>query len=164
MSKTALLVLDMQKDCRAASSCKPNFDGALWRINDISQMFRKQNLPVVIIQHLEMGGPRTEGFACVDELLISEKDYRVEKNFYNSFWRTELDEILKKEEVDCVVVCGFAAEYCVVATCNGAIERGYRTLLLQNGVTGFGEESVKQLQLSGRPYISVEALKYFLEK
>lgn len=162
MEKTALLIVDMQKGSRELSACKPNFDKAVWYINDISQTFRKENLPVVVIQHIEMGGLKNDGFDNVDWLIVSETDYRIEKNFYNSFWKTDLEDILKKEKVDTVIVSGFAAEFCVAATCNGALERGFNVFLLQNGVTGFSEEGATLLQ-AYRPLISIEALKYFLK-
>jgi nicotinamidase-related amidase len=89
---------------------------------------------------------------------VSESDYRIEKNYYNSFWKTDLEEILEKEDVDTVIVSGFAAEFCVAATCNGALERGFDAYLLQDGVAGFTEEGVNLLQ-AWRPLISAEALK-----
>ncbi len=163
MSKIALLIIDMQKGAREGSSCKPIYDKAIWYINDISQTFRKENLPVVVIQHYEPGTTKNEGFDNADELIVSEKDYRIEKNFMNSFWKTELEEILKKEAVDTVIISGFAAEFCVAASCNGALERGFNAFLLQNGIAGFSEAGVNQLQ-AWRPLISIEALKYFLKK
>lgn len=162
MSRTALLIVDMQKGAREWTSLKPLFDKALWNINEISQMFRKENLPVIVIQHCEVGGQKNEHYNNVDELIVSEKDYRIEKNYFNAFWKTDLDEILKKEDVDCVIVGGFAAEFCVTATCNGALERGYNVLLMQNGIAGLSEEGVKVLH-NLRPLISLEALKYFVK-
>ncbi len=158
MSKKALLILDMQKGCREATSCKPIFDKAVQSINGISQTFRKENLPVVVIQHIEMGALKADGFDNVEDLLVAESDYRIEKNFYNSFWKTDLEDILKKEEVDTVIVSGFAAEFCVAATCNGALERGFNAYLLQGAVAGFTEEGVDLLQ-KWRPLMSAAALK-----
>jgi nicotinamidase-related amidase len=161
MSKPAFLIVDMQKNCKAGTSCKAAFEKAVEYINEISQHFRAKQLPVVIIQDCEDGGPETEGFACVDELVVSDQDYRVMKSFCNSFWQTDLDELLKKEGVDCVIISGFAAEYCVLFTYNGAVERGYQTFLLQNGIAGFSEEEIKRIQQL-RPVISYNAVKYFV--
>lgn len=162
MSKVALLIIDMQKDCKEATSCKASFEKAVEYINEISQHFRKKKHPVVIIQDVEAGGPETEGFKCVEELVVSDKDFFVHKSYSNAFWETELDSILKSEGVDCVVVCGFAVEHCVLFTYNGAIERGYNTFLLQNGVAGFDDDEIKRIQ-SLRSVVSYEALEYFLK-
>lgn len=161
MSKTAFLIVDMQKNCKEATPCKVAFEKAVEYINEISQHFRTKKLPVVIIQDTEDGGPETDGFACVDELIVSEKDYKVMKQFCNSFWQTELEDILKKEGVDSVIISGFAAEYCVLFTYNGAVERGYHTFLLQNGIAGFSEEEIRGIQQL-RQVISYDAIEYFL--
>ncbi len=158
MSKKALLILDMQKGCREATSCKALFDKVLSNINDISPTFREKQLPVVVIQHIEMGALKDGYFNNVDELIVSGSDYRIEKNFYNAFWKTDLEDMLKKEDVDTVIVSGFAAEFCMAATCNGALERGFNAYLLQDAVAGFSEEGVDQL-LKWRPLLSAEDAK-----
>ena len=47
-------------------------------------------------------------------------------------------------------------------TYNGAIERGYNTFLLQNGVAGFDDEEIKRIQLL-RAVINYEAIEYFFK-
>ncbi|MHB8128064.1 MAG: cysteine hydrolase family protein [Mobilitalea sp.] len=161
MSKVAFLVIDMQKNCKENTSGKASFEKAVEYINEVSQIFRQKNLPVVIIKDVEAGGPGTEGFECVDEIVVSEKDFSIHKSHCNSFWETELDDILKREEVDCVILSGFAAEHCVLFTYNGAIERGYHTFLLQKGIAGDDDNESKRMQLL-RSVISYDALEYFL--
>ena len=163
MPKVALLVIDMQKNCKEATSCKESFEKAVEYINEISQYFRKNKYPVVIIQDVEAGGPETVGFKCVEELVVSGNDFFVHKTYSNAFWKTELDTILKTEGVDCIVISGFAVEHCVLFTYNGAIERGYNTFLLQNGVAGFDDEEIKRIQLL-RAVINYEAIEYFLKR
>jgi nicotinamidase-related amidase len=163
MSKVALLLIDMQKNCKEATSCKASFEKAVEYINEISEYFRKKRHPVVIIQDIEIGGPETEGFKCVEELVVSDNDFFVHKTYSNAFWETELDNILKNEGVDCIVISGFAVEHCVLFTYNGAIERGYNTFLLQNGLAGFDDDEIKRIQLL-RSVISYEALEYFLKE
>jgi nicotinamidase-related amidase len=160
MSKVALLVIDMQKKCKEGTSCKESFEKAVEYINEISQYFRKKKHPVVIIRDIESGGPETDGFNCVDELEVSDNDFFVNKTFSNAFWETELDSLLKSEGVDCLVISGFSVEQCVLFTYNGAIERGYNSFLLQNGVAGFDDDEVKRIQLL-RSVICYEALEYF---
>lgn len=111
MSKVAFLIVDMQKNCKENTPCKAAFDKAVEYINEVSQYFRQKNHLVVIIQDVEAGGPETEGFACVEELEVSDKDLTLHKSFSNAFWETELDNILKKEDIDCVIVSGFAVEH-----------------------------------------------------
>lgn len=163
MSKVALLVIDMQKNCKEATVCKAAFEKAVEYINEISQYFRDRKHPVVIIQDVEAGGPETEGFKCVEELVVAESDFFVHKTYNNAFWKTELDTILQNEGVDCIIISGFAAEYCVLFTYNGAVERGYSTFLLQKGIAGFDEDEIKRICLL-RPVICYEALEYFMKE
>jgi len=162
MSKTALLIVDMQKNCKTNASSTDSFLSAVAYINEVSKIFRSKSLPVVIIQDLEDAGPGEEGFDCVDELIMEESDFHIHKRFSNSFWQTELDTLLRSQDVDGVVVCGFAAEYCVLFTYNGAVERGYSTFLLQHGIAGVHEEEINRIQQL-RPVVSYNALGYFLK-
>ncbi len=161
MIKVALLIIDMQKNCKQATACKVSFEKSVEYINEISQYFRKKEYPVVIIQDVEAGGPESDGFHCVDELKVSDNDIFIKKNYSNAFWKTELDAVLKRLGVDCLIISGFAAEQCVLFTYNGAIERGYQAFLLQNGIAGFDDFEVKQIQTL-RSIICYEALEYFL--
>lgn len=163
MPKAAFLIVDMQKNCKEETPCKASFEKAVEYINEISQYFRSKKYPVVIIQDVEAGGPETDGFKCVDELMVSDSDFFIQKSFSNAFWETELDAILKKEGVDCVVISGFAAEYCVLFTYNGAVERGYNAFLLQNGIAGFSDDEIRRIQFL-RSVVSHDALEYFLKE
>lgn len=161
MSKAALLIIDMQKNCYKETSDRVSFERAVTYINKTSEIFRIKNYPVIIIQDTNAGGPGTEAFPVVDEILVSDKDHVIHKQSCNAFWETELDGLLKREGIDCVIVSGFAAQYCVLFTYNGAIERGYKAFILQNGVAGSNEGELKELQWQ-RHVISHEALEYFL--
>lgn len=162
MPKVALLIIDMQKNSKEDTACKKSFEKAVDYINEISVYFRKKNRPVIVIQDIEAGGPETEGFKCVEELVVSDNDIFVNKAYSNAFWETELDAILKSKSVDGVIVSGFAAEHCVLFTYNGARERGYDTFLLQNGIAGYDDDEIKRIQLL-RSVISYDALEYFFK-
>jgi nicotinamidase-related amidase len=163
MMSIALLIIDMQKGCKNDTKAKELFDGALEYINAAGQLFREHGRDVIVIQDVEVGeGPGSQGFELVDELVVSEGDYFIRKEYNSAFWKTELDDLLKKRNIEFLVLCGFAAEYCVLFTYNGAVERGYNAVLLQKGVAGFDTNEVKSMQLL-RPVISYEALEYLLK-
>lgn len=160
----ALLIIDMQKEFNAIEPCKKSIKEALEYINEVSDMFRKANKPVIIIQDEEADdGPGSEGFELMDDLVTHPSDHNITKVYSNAFWKTNLTNLLESLDVEFVVVSGFAAEHCVLFSLNGALERGFGASLLQNGIAGFDEEIVKQTQLC-RPIISLEALNYILEK
>lgn len=158
----ALLIIDMQKEFISKDKYKESLTDALEYINETAELFRSKNLPVVVIQDKEAAdGPGSEGFENVDELVVKDTDHSIHKFYSNSFWQTELDELLKSLKVEFVVISGFAAEYCVLFTYNGAEERGYGASLLQHGIAGVDITQVKETQLI-RPVISLDALDFFI--
>lgn len=160
----ALLIIDMQKGCKNDTGAKQEFNDAVLYINETSRMFRENGKDVFLIQDTGVGqGPGSEEFELVDELVVSESDQRIFKDYNSAFWKTELNDILRKKNIQFLVMCGFAAEYCVLFSFNGAVERGYHAVLLQKGIAGYDPNEIKSIQLL-RPVISYEALDFIIKK
>jgi nicotinamidase-related amidase len=157
--KMALIVIDVQEafvgDKRGTKVFKRTMD----HINYAMSMFQNAALPVVVVRDIEEGDG--EEFLNVIELNTIGSDIEITKVFNNAFWETDLEKILKDLSVDFLVLCGNAAEYCVGATYNGAIERGFKTTLLQNGIFADREENLL-MHFYNRPLISYTALEGIL--
>jgi nicotinamidase-related amidase len=137
--KPALLVVDMQNQFFVEGS--PGLaalHSAVEGINEAIALFRRLRAPVIVI--LDIGEPeRVPGQPSFDlhsGIQAAPGDPRVHKLHSNAFWRTELDELLRREGVDTVVVSGWSAAHCVLGTYRGALERDYRAMLLRGGVAG----------------------------
>ncbi|MDU1412790.1 MAG: isochorismatase family cysteine hydrolase [Clostridium sp.] len=162
MGKVAFLIIDMQKGCREFCKYQREFDEAVEYINETAKLFRDNGLPVIKVLDVGVGeGPGSEEFEFVDSIDTDENDIIIHKEYNNAFFNTGLNNKLKELEVEFVVIGGFAAEYCVLFSYNGAKENGYGVSLLQNGIAGVEYEEVKKMQIL-RPVISIEALDYFL--
>jgi len=136
MASTALLVIDMQEAL---------IDGA-WQIDKVVANVRalidrahRDGVPVVYVQHchatysdMTKGAP---GWAIHAAIAPTPKDAVVEKTASDSFYRTELDALLKRLGVERVVVTGMQSEYCVDATCRAALSHGYDVTLVADGHT-----------------------------
>lgn len=62
-----------------------------------------------------------------------------------------MDALLQSDGVDLVVVAGYVAEFCVLSTTRGALERGYRSAILAEGIAGMnGRYTQFTLELSPR--------------
>lgn len=158
----ALLIIDMQKEFSKMEPCKDMLFNALEYINEVGHIFRKAGKPIIIIQDEEAGdGPGSEGYELMDDLEIMDSDIHLSKIYSNSFWKTDLEKILKSLDVEFVVVSGFAAEHCVLFTYNGALERGFGASILQHGIAGFDKDRLKDTQ-DTRAIISYQALEYML--
>jgi nicotinamidase-related amidase len=155
----AFLIIDMQEGYIGNRRGSEAFDYTLAHINGVSDLFRKAGKPVIVIRDISEGD--TPEYKNVAELKVQEQDDEILKVDNNSFWNTTLHELLQKKNVDFIVMAGNAAEYCVTATYFGALERGYKVVLLQNGVlaaTTAGLETINTL----RPLISYSSLEHFL--
>lgn len=162
--KLALLIIDMQKLFLNDRVEKQAIDQACEYINYVADLLRAKNHPVIHVQDIEaleeVGG---EALEFIPEIKIEPNDYKITKLYSNAFWNTELDSILKKEEVGFVVVSGFAAEHCVLFTYNGAIERGYKTAILQRGILSTQRDIIPQTYRD-RNLISYPVIEFMLSQ
>ena len=157
----ALLIIDVQKAFLNDRKGSKSYRDTLMYINATASLFRKTNQSVFIIRDLSEGDD--ESYQTVEELKRGSQDIDLIKKYNNSFWKTDLEEKLKERNIDFVVISGTAAEHCVLATYNGAIERGFSSAILQNGV--FADFLEGQIDLyNNRELISYGVLSYILKK
>ncbi len=58
-----------------------------------------------------------------------------------------MQEIVHEHDLDLLVLCGQAAEHCVVFTYNGARDRGHTAVILQNAVLSRNPGRVEALMV-----------------
>ncbi len=63
-------------------------------------------------------------------LHLSDEDLRVHKSATDSFFRTDVAELLARRNVDTVVITGAATDYCVDATARSALSHGFDVVLV----------------------------------
>jgi nicotinamidase-related amidase len=119
-------------------------------------LFHKAELPVIVIRHVASGDGVK--FDNVKELHVNDSDIEIKKVYGNSFWKTDLEKILRDLGVEFLVLCGNVAENCVNATYVGALERDFIPTLLQNGVFARREEFLLS-HFYARELISCSALE-----
>lgn len=82
----------------------------------------------------------TKGAQVVEELSPKHGDYLVEKTTYSGFYNTELDDLLKKLDVNALIVTGIVTNICVMYTVYDAFLRGYRVIVPEDCVAALNEE------------------------
>ncbi len=155
----ALLIIDVQEAYIGDRRGQKEYHDTFEYINETAALFRKADKPVIIVRDIESGND--ERFNNVEELVVEDSDIEVLKVYNNSFWKTNLEEILKERNVDFVVLCGNAAEYCVLATYNGAIERGLGAAMLQHGIFASRPNGLVDIY-NNRPLVSYNVINYML--
>ena len=146
--KMALFIIDLQK-AYYNDSTKTLMDSACEYINAIIPKFREKNYPIVWIQQKdeEDGSiPGTKGFDFIDQLRPEPNDYRITKEYGNSFNKTNLISIINENRIDTIVITGFCAEYCVLSTYRGAQDLDLTPVILKNAISSDNKEHLKMVE------------------
>jgi nicotinamidase-related amidase len=153
--KPALLVIDIQKEffqpSWAGSSSKSqvfteSLNSAIENINAAIDLFRKKNLPIVVIQHKsEEEGliPGKPSFDVPESVKLEPQDMRIIKTYGNAFTKTGLAEKLRKLGVDTVILTGFCAEYCVLSTYRGSQDLDFTPVILKGSLASDNAEHIR---------------------
>ncbi|MDP9710896.1 UNVERIFIED_ORG: nicotinamidase-related amidase [Pseudomonas fluorescens] len=125
---TALLIIDVQRAlCTGEYECH-DIKRVIDTINGLSARARQSGVPVVLIQHNEKDSPfahGAEGWQLADGLVTAPGDLRVDKTANDSFYQTNLQKLIPREDFDRLVICGMQTDYCVNATVRQAHQLGY---------------------------------------
>ncbi len=145
--RAALLVIDVQNEFFDLNQrCSDSLKSAIEYINEAIGLFRKKNLPVVVIQHKnEDRGfvPGNSGFDVPESVKLKPQDIRIVKAYSNSFTKTNLAEKLKELKVDTVILTGFKAEFCVLSTYKGAEEFDFKPIMLKGSLASDDAEHIR---------------------
>ncbi|MNZ48369.1 N-carbamoylsarcosine amidase [compost metagenome] len=135
--RLGFLIIDMQKIYLHDQVEKKAIDQACEYINYVAESLRSNGHLIVHIQDIEgmeQQEADTDLYHFISEIQMDEGDVVIKKEYSNAFWKTDLEQLLRNHAVDLVIISGFAAEHCVLFTYNGAIERGFKPVILQKGI------------------------------
>ena len=137
--RPALLVVDIQKAFFSENAVTAaSLEQAIGYANAAMPLFRAKGLPVVCVIHEDPEDglvPGSPGFEPHEKLRFEPGDLRVVKHTGSAFaGGTELGDQLRALGVDTVVIAGFCAEYCVLSTCRGARDEGFKAMLLRDAL------------------------------
>jgi nicotinamidase-related amidase len=137
--KTALVVIDVQKAMFAPEFRLHDGEGTVDRIAMLIARARAAGTKIFFVQHdggpgdpFEAGAP---GFPFHDKLSPGGGGDVTVKRRGSAFNGTDFDAKLKAAGIGRLVVCGMQSEYCVDAAVRGAVERGYKVVLIADGHT-----------------------------
>ena len=139
----ALLVIDVQKELFEKSAPIYRAKQLLENINILIDKARQEDVPVFFIQHssdkiLKKG---SAGWQLRPEIQPLAEEVIVHKLHGNAFEETNLREELEKRNVSVVVVTGLVTHGCVKATCLGAMEEGYKVVLVSDGHSSYSKDA-----------------------
>ena len=162
-STCALLVIDVQNEQFEAATPVYKADQLLQNITLLITKARQEGVPVFFIQHsadsyLKFG---SEGWQLHPRIQPTAGEPIIHKRHGNSFEDTTLQEQLIERGVSRVVVTGLVTHGCVKATCLGALEAGYKVMLVSDAHSNFSKDAPKVIEkwnqeLSNKGTILVE--------
>lgn len=145
MSKKALLIIDPQNDYF------PGGKYPLWNtektLNNIRKVIKKandKNISIIYIQHIAdhakglapFFNEGTEGVKIHSLLMKSTPIYEIViKKFADSFEKTNLEETLKNQNIDELVICGMMTQNCVTHTAISKVAEEYKVSILMDCCT-----------------------------
>jgi nicotinamidase-related amidase len=145
----ALLIIDMQNESFPMERPSHDLEGVVKRINALSSKFRKARLPVIVVQHNGTAQneyvPDTEGWKVIPEIDVLPNDILLSKTANDCFYKTELEEILKRNGASEVVITGSATDFCIDSTVQAALVKNYVVTVVRDGHTA-----------GSRPHLSAE--------
>jgi nicotinamidase-related amidase len=152
-SRTALLVVDMQRDFLEPGAPAETIGGLALvpRINRLSRAARRAGVPVIFTHERHRADLSDFGIEleyepvhCLEgsrgaelaaDLVVEPRDYHItSKRRYDAFQGTDLHELLRSLGIGALVVTGVCTDVCVSATVQRARCLDYRVFLVTDGV------------------------------
>ena len=129
----ALLVVDVQV---AYIPLIWRGDELVARIAKLITAARAQGVPVIAVQQTDPAGTAmaagTQAWQPSPGLGLSPSDQRLEKPATDSFYNTNLAEILAETNVDTIILTGVGTDYCVDATARSALSHDLNVILVSD--------------------------------
>ena len=134
MPNQALVVIDVQEGLFSnPNSPMYESESLLNNINQLIGKARKAKTPIIFVRHNSEGlSFESSSWQVHSELNHLQDDIYVEKQFCDSFRKTNLLEILEKRGIDQIIVCGLQTEYCVDTSCRSAFEKDVKVFLVED--------------------------------
>lgn len=83
----------------------------------------------------------TEGARPVEEIAPTSQDPVVRKKRFSGFYATDLDQELKRRDIDTLVLTGVCTDICVQYTAADAVMRGYRVIIPADSVAALSQQA-----------------------
>ncbi|WP_158974987.1 cysteine hydrolase family protein [Cellulophaga sp. L1A9] len=138
-NKKALLIIDMQKGSFTPKTPRFDVDGVVKRMNELAELFRKAESPVIYIQHDGTGTgefeKNTMEWELLDSLNVKPTDILIDKYVNDVFYNSELKSKLTELNVTELFITGCATDFCVESTIQSALTKDYNITIVSDGHT-----------------------------
>ena len=144
----ALLVIDVQQGLFKKSTHIYRADELLENIILLVDRAHRDGVVVFYIQHSDNRALvyGSQDWQLHPELHPHQTDTIIHKQHGNAFEDTNLDELLRSENITSLVVMGLVTHGCVKATCLGALQLGYDVTLVKDGHSSYSKDASRLIE------------------
>lgn len=156
-SKTALVVIDLQKGIVGRKTAPYSSDIVVKNASVIADAFRKNNMPVFLVRVTPSSDgkdalhpiadvtmpamtPPSDWADIVPEMGPRQGDFVITKHQWGAFYGTELDLELRRRDMTTIVLCGISTNIGVESTARFAYEYGYNQIFIEDAMTAISAE------------------------
>jgi len=146
----AVLVIDVQSALIDPEPRPFDVKNVLSKINTVTNWARNAKYPVIYVQHEKNESAveyDSKGWQLQSNLSVIEGDIFIRKTTPDSFLRTNLEDVLEKNQVKHLIVTGYASEFCVDTTVRRAASLGYSVELVSDAHTTHCKEHASGEQI-----------------
>jgi nicotinamidase-related amidase len=153
----AILIIDMLNDFFLDERLSERRKELCEKINDLIDWGRKNKLKIIWVRQefkidlsdsflpmrkkqIHKTIEKTEGSQILDELHRLPKDLEIIKKRYSAFYKTGLDELLEKEEISRLILCGINTHACVRMAAIDAFQRDLEVIIAADCVESYDKE------------------------
>jgi nicotinamidase-related amidase len=157
-TKTALVVIDLQKGVVSALTLPYEAAAVVANSAKLAEMFRKNQMPVFLVRvtpSVDMkdtlhpsadierqwnNRTNPDWSEIVPELGPQQGDFVITKRQWGAFYGTELDLQLRRRGIDTIVLCGISTNIGVESTARFAYEYGYNQIFIEDAMAARSKE------------------------
>ena len=154
---TAIVVLDVQRGLFNTSPRPYQAIEVLRHINSLTEKARASNMPVIFMQYESPNilPFHSEAWQLHESLQVQAKDIVLRKPQANAFIESELQKVLLKLQVDTLLLCGYASEFCIDSTLRYATTLGYQIILVSDAHTTHDKDHLSAANIRHHHNISL---------
>lgn len=154
--KVTIVVIDIINDFVTGIFKNERAEKIIPVVRQLLNFARENKIPVVYINDAHLPNVDVEfdvwpqhalagtwGAQVVDELEPKKGDFVLEKRRYSAFQGTGLDQLLRKLEVDTLILTGVVTDICIQHTAADAFFRGYKIIVPEDCVEAINERTQK---------------------
>lgn len=138
----ALLLIDVQSGFHDPSWGRRNNPQAEANIKKLIALFREKKKPIFHVQHLSKTSssplaPNQPGVEFMDfaKPMLGERVFQ--KHVNSAFIGTQLEEILRHNGIDAIIIAGISTDHCVSTTTRMAANLGFNTYVIADATIAF---------------------------